>query len=510
MAQADALKNYLEQSGMPTAEWWGRAHAAFDTLSRLLAQNADKCRPGQPRITIRPDGNFACGLSTPDDELECIAIGSVRKDLFVEISWQHLLQSEVIDMGIKPLEVTGKRLLLEKSGFTFGIRYFESLELARSLPVILQTPEQLRPSLTAKEESLVESLEDLQLLMDQIVKLPRLRLIYHVCRLLSFHSGLYGSKLACFDSHILRNIACMVGQVPLEVRLGHSQCRHAGIDYSSVAPWIISLTRTINGDEQTVQYLKDALKQTPWSFDSCVLVSLQFYGSSRLDGSDMISFVESKLPSLLKALGKLSEYRTNLWPTRLVDAGFTNLDNPYEGYYLLGLTELEKPVDTNDIQGILDEWNEKVRKDSRHSSFMTVSAAQTPKERIQGNKLQNDTRIWPRRLAQPDPKFQFANEKNMTPNSSQRVINGTAEGKFRPAMDVLNRLIHDPAFDLDDYVVGYLDRHSGIMEKAAREWVTESTDDQWIPQSRIQHFKRESDGNIVWDRARRRDLIFRS
>jgi uncharacterized protein (UPF0248 family) len=76
-------------------------------------------------------------------------------------------------------------------------------------------------------------------------------------------------------------------------------------------------------------------------------------------------------------------------------------------------------------------------------------------------------------------------------------------------MDVLSRLRHDPAFDLDDYVVGYTDRHAGIQEKAAGMWVSESTDEEWIPQGRIQYFRRVSDGKRVWDRATKYECVFK-
>jgi len=75
---------------------------------------------------------------------------------------------------------------------------------------------------------------------------------------------------------------------------------------------------------------------------------------------------------------------------------------------------------------------------------------------------------------------------------------------------VLNRLNFDPNLDLDDHVVGYEDRHAGAMEKAAGSWVTDSTDDDFIPQSRILYFKTKSDGVVVWDRKSRKNLVLTS
>lgn len=83
-------------------------------------------------------------------------------------------------------------------------------------------------------------------------------------------------------------------------------------------------------------------------------------------------------------------------------------------------------------------------------------------------------------------------------------------GKFRPAVDVMNRLRWDDSMDSGDYLVGYEDRFAGIKEKDLGEWKNEQTDDEFIPQHRIAYFKRQSDGVVIWDRAARLDLLFGS
>lgn len=83
-------------------------------------------------------------------------------------------------------------------------------------------------------------------------------------------------------------------------------------------------------------------------------------------------------------------------------------------------------------------------------------------------------------------------------------------GKFRSAVDVLNRIRWDDGMDSSDYLVGYEDRFVGAQEKALDGWRTEQTDEEFIPQHRILYFKRKSDGVIVWDRRSRVDTIFGS
>lgn len=48
------------------------------------------------------------------------------------------------------------------------------------------------------------------------------------------------------------------------------------------------------------------------------------------------------------------------------------------------------------------------------------------------------------------------------------------------------------------------------MEMPLATWVTETSDEDFIPQHRIKYFKRNTDGEIVWDREARIDKIFGS
>lgn len=77
--------------------------------------------------------------------------------------------------------------------------------------------------------------------------------------------------------------------------------------------------------------------------------------------------------------------------------------------------------------------------------------------------------------------------------------------------DVLDRLHWDPSYDITKYTIGYLERFSGIMETPADSWISESTDEEWIPQHRIKYFKRSLENGeqeVVWDRERRIDKFF--
>lgn len=83
---------------------------------------------------------------------------------------------------------------------------------------------------------------------------------------------------------------------------------------------------------------------------------------------------------------------------------------------------------------------------------------------------------------------------------------------MRTARDAINRILHDPRMDAEEYVVGYLDRFEGVLEMplTAFDWKFRDADPDAvsIPQHRIRYIARH--GELVWDREQRVDLVFGS
>lgn len=84
------------------------------------------------------------------------------------------------------------------------------------------------------------------------------------------------------------------------------------------------------------------------------------------------------------------------------------------------------------------------------------------------------------------------------------------QNSLRPANDVLSRIRHDPALDVDHFIVGYKDRHEDVMEMPVAMWGGDITEEDFIPQHRILYFRRKEDGVRVWDRKERVDMLFGS
>ena len=104
-------------------------------------------------------------------------------------------------------------------------------------------------------------------------------------------------------------------------------------------------------------------------------------------------------------------------------------------------------------------------------------------------------------------KAKRARKESQQIASSKKV----ASVPLRPAQDVMHRILHDPSMRASDYVVGYKDRHTGIMEKAVENWSFDGVEEEeFIPMHRILYFKRMTDDHVVWHRDNRIDEIFKS
>lgn len=86
---------------------------------------------------------------------------------------------------------------------------------------------------------------------------------------------------------------------------------------------------------------------------------------------------------------------------------------------------------------------------------------------------------------------------------------------MRTADDVISRILWDPSVDASRFVVGYVDRFLGVVERPFSDfnWDTDPCDCNYsvelvLPRHRIQYFTYR--GHRVWDRHSRTDRVFGS
>lgn len=87
--------------------------------------------------------------------------------------------------------------------------------------------------------------------------------------------------------------------------------------------------------------------------------------------------------------------------------------------------------------------------------------------------------------------------------------------RMRTADEVISRILWDPSVDASEFVVGYVDRFLGVLERPFCDfnWETNPCDCDYtvelaLPRHRIQYFTYR--GHRVWDRHTRTDRVFGS
>lgn len=92
---------------------------------------------------------------------------------------------------------------------------------------------------------------------------------------------------------------------------------------------------------------------------------------------------------------------------------------------------------------------------------------------------------------------------------------GNKKARMRTADDVISRIRWDSAVDSSEFVVGYVDRFLGVLERPFDDftWDTNPYDCDYaselaLPRHRIQYFVYR--GHRVWDRHTRTDRVFGS
>ncbi|XP_045166065.2 uncharacterized protein LOC123529685 [Mercenaria mercenaria] len=103
--------------------------------------------------------------------------------------------------------------------------------------------------------------------------------------------------------------------------------------------------------------------------------------------------------------------------------------------------------------------------------------------------------------------------ENKPKSEHESIDKSSKKPPMRTAADVIKRLQWDKAVDKEDFIIGYMDRIIGLVEKkfTAFTWEDLASVDIYslaIPQHRIQYFKYKTEK--VWDKNERLDNVFGS
>ncbi|KAI7970895.1 hypothetical protein EIK77_000562 [Talaromyces pinophilus] len=309
--------------------------------------------------------------------------------------------------------------------------------------------------------------------------------------------------------------------------------RAAGLIFDTSSTW-----KDIAGPTSIVQFFE--------SYYRYIKVDVHYWAKAAAKGRALFGWLEFRCVSLLVDINRgFPNIHARIWPARFTEMEEEAIEGmeEYQGCLVIGLSKSEKPstnsLNESDRQSahislisLLQKFAEQVRADEsyfdRSCSWIDVSLAKS-------NDLRNlrlDASDWSHTTGNQAEEFDSDDEfeqdyddtltvqtaantesfeqwnlpaRSSRPPPAAQVVGGP---RLRPADDVLNRLRWDASFDFSDYVVGYVDRFIGEKEMPIDRWKSEQTHEEFIPMHRVLYFKRKSDGERVWDREKRIDLIF--
>ncbi|KAK4181856.1 hypothetical protein QBC36DRAFT_625 [Triangularia setosa] len=286
------------------------------------------------------------------------------------------------------------------------------------------------------------------------------------------------------------------------------------------------------------------------SFKTYIKLDLSYWGLSSQKGAQFLGWFESRCAILLVDIGrKCPGLHARIYPARFVESSdlvTDDNDTSYRGCYLIGLDKISPSTPKLDLsaalaalQAVLPRFETQICSDGKYfnpqNRWMSASLTNqkdlghlvldtrtwgesNPGEEESESETDSDEEVKEEEEAEEElieeayeaakrRKRALKKEKKESKGKKQHVV-VIREGKFRTALDVMNRIRWDASMDSGDFVVGYEDRFLGAQEKELDDWKTEQTDEEFIPQHRILYFRRKSDNKVVWDRKKRVDEVF--
>jgi uncharacterized protein (UPF0248 family) len=240
----------------------------------------------------------------------------------------------------------------------------------------------------------------------------------------------------------------------------------------------------------------------------------------------LVQSIFNNVNSLSANVAHSTRSRTILWPGLFVVSQFDGLISKEaeqdRGCYLIGL---EGPV-TDELLGEAKEQMQSEEKEIRgrnidfkdYDPVPTLSTHLVTREEL--GLLEMDQWIYPEitsiqfPLVFSEGSFPDGNDasdllaapEGTTPDSTP--VGHVPSGEtLKPVQEQINRIRWDKSLDADDYAIVYEDRFDGLMERDIAVLTGETTDEAFIPQSRMRSIKRKSTGQTVWHRNERIDLL---
>ncbi|TGO45485.1 hypothetical protein BCON_0388g00070 [Botryotinia convoluta] len=246
-------------------------------------------------------------------------------------------------------------------------------------------------------------------------------------------------------------------------------------------------------------------------------IDFVYSGTSSLECGRWLDMLGDTLVALRSSLTNLTSSPSilHLWPQPLVDQEADDSSPFYEGCFLLGLTNIDSP----DLNPTLETWLCSLQKDKftppNQKGYLSYTILTSSLEKSHLHLRPSTRTFHPPSITPPNTSLPtFSPTPSATPTPTPLPLPTQKSPPLRTAKDILHRLLHDPSYSIENHLIGYRDRHAGVMFKNASDWKLDTIDEEWIPEHKVLYFIQTLPENkkkrFIWHREQKLDLLFGS
>ncbi|KAH9222870.1 hypothetical protein DL95DRAFT_380634 [Leptodontidium sp. 2 PMI_412] len=572
-SESAELQTFLaEKYNSPSAEWLAGLEKKFTVLQALLEQGQASTNNG-PNNTDNEPGtspSAARAAALPvvsliycthfigtDEPLTCYAFGTISQSTFEDIFWQKIdeAKNESPEIGIEVYAAQDAYFNLHFGGYQFRILYCGREGLVRRYPNVLDAPAEFLKHWEADDVvAQLIMIQGLRFASDRLLSdlgSDVSRVVFYYLRAYAIERGAYYNLfISRHDNRVLHTghiLGLMRTALPRLTNKGHPWTLRNVV--AEVFNMILTGQTFVNSCHTSREPLPERVGPavTPFSqsvlmrvraqpmatklnFPSFIKINVEYNGASSIAHGKLLAMIEGQIRKLRNSVSILpkmvvpkdSPPSCLVWPGRLIEMS-TESRKANDWVYVMGIKYPKTDLETKQsLENMVNAWTRELtsREDFDDSSCF-VSANLLDSSEMGGTFFHSTESF--RRQPIPGPKRNEVpvndSDANKSPKKKKQKVEHSSNGpstSLRTASDVLSRLKYDPdTFDIDDFRIGYEDRVEGrIKEKPAANWELDTQHDDFIPEHRIEYFKKcpQNGGSpeIMWDKGKRIDKIFNS
>jgi hypothetical protein len=171
------MKHLEEKYNMPNVKWWEEVHNTFQSLRNVLERGQDHISNEEddpesisaqaaradalPLVTLLPSGSHALHLTATNEDLQCVAFGTISAERYVDIFWEAVarIQNEGGKYVVYRIDSDRNIFWFNYGGYNFQLLYLHCEQLVRGCPGIIEVLDQDLQEADTRTRKVVEGIK---------------------------------------------------------------------------------------------------------------------------------------------------------------------------------------------------------------------------------------------------------------------------------------------------------------------------------------------------------------